>query len=110
MELSISNSGTIKIQNILYCKAEGSYTFVNLNNNKKVLLTKGISTIQAELSNDIFFRCHKSYLININYVNEVFTDKPYKVILNGTAIIDVSLRRKSKLIERLKRDSLLINL
>lgn len=110
MELSISNSDTINIQNILYCKAEGSYTFVILKNNKKLLLTKGISSLQSELSNYIFFRCHKSYLINLTYVNEVLIGNSCKVILDGTAIVDVAYRRKHKLIERLNKDSLLINL
>jgi two-component system, LytTR family, response regulator len=108
MTLHISNSRNIKIKNILFCQAEGSYTYVNLNNNKKLLLTKRLGILQKELSKDIFFRCHKSYLINLNYVSEIFVENPCKVVLNETTIVDVSIRRKHSLIEQLQKNSLLV--
>lgn len=110
MTLSISDSRTIEVKNILFCQAEGSYTYVNLNNNKKLLLTKRLYLLQKELSKEVFFRCHKSYLINLNYVSEVFVEKPCKVVLNGTTVVDVAIRRKNLLIKHLQKDSLLVTL
>ena len=45
--------------------------------------------IEEELSNDMFLRCHQSYLVNMNYVESV--DKEF-ILQNGSA---VCIRQKS---------------
>lgn len=32
----------------------------------------GLSELEEKLDNNIFFRCHKSYIININYISKIY--------------------------------------
>lgn len=61
----------IPLDDILYFKAEGSYTNVFFKDGKNVMTSKNLrhyEEIVSVYSN--FYRCHKSFIVNLNYVNE----------------------------------------
>lgn len=61
----------IPVDEILYLKASGSYTELTLANNKKIMVSKGLIKFESSLqAQKEFFRCHKSYIVNINFVIE----------------------------------------
>lgn len=69
-----SRKGTIvlKAGNILYCKAEGSFTeFYVLKNNsvEKIISSGHLGEFEAELPKNLFCRTHHSYLVNLAYVD-----------------------------------------
>lgn len=69
-----SRKGTIVLQagNILYCKAEGSFTeFYLLKNDSVVKITSSghLGEFEAELPKSLFCRTHHSYLVNLAYVD-----------------------------------------
>ncbi|UQA75637.1 LytTR family DNA-binding domain-containing protein [Sphingobacterium siyangense] len=60
----------VPLEEILFFKAEGSYTHVFLNSKNSILTSKNLKYYEEILSQDMhFYRCHKSYLININYLS-----------------------------------------
>ncbi len=73
-KVAIATASTIKfieLDDILYLKAEGAYTKLFIKNANPILASKGLKHFD-DLLNDIpnFFRCHKSYIININYITD----------------------------------------
>lgn len=60
----------VKIDDILYFEADGSYTRVHIQNDS-YLVCKKIKEFDELLANDSrFFRVHRSYLINIHQINK----------------------------------------
>ena len=60
----------IKIEEILYFEADGSYTYV-ITNKEKYLVSKKIKEFHELLINDSrFFRVHRSYLVNIQQIKK----------------------------------------
>jgi len=60
----------IKIEDILYVTASNSYVEI-FTKDSKYLLRNTISNIKEELSNPIFFRIHRSTIINLEFIKEL---------------------------------------
>jgi two-component system, LytTR family, response regulator len=83
-------------EKILFCKAEGSYTRVVMEDNcPDILVTKPLKIFQKCIPEEVFLRCHYSYLINVNKVKSF--DSKQKIIVFEGFHIPVS-RRKAHLI------------
>lgn len=65
-------SDVLLTDDIVVCIANGSYTKVLMNNNKSILVSKNLSWVENLISLDSFIRLHKSYYVNLKYVNKVF--------------------------------------
>ena len=65
-------------------EAEGDYTKLH-GNDKSYLSNYGIGTLEQKLNPALFVRIHRSAIININMVKEVFRDNNgyYVVLQNG---------------------------
>lgn len=57
---------------------------------------KPISAIERELTEYHFFRCHKSYIVNLNYIDRVEKD----ILMKNGDVVQVSRRKESELRER----------
>ena len=91
----------IEAEKIVYAKAEGSYTHVFLNDNRKLIISKNLSDIEEMLAFDNFQRIHHSTLVNLSHVTHLFkTDGGYLVLDNGEKLA-VSKSKKESLMERL---------
>ena len=59
----------------------------------KVYTTKGtMNNFENEINNDVFVRCHKSYLLNLEYIKSI---KRYSAILSNEEEVPLS-RNKYK--------------
>ncbi len=59
----------IPIRKIQFVEAKGSYSHIKLTDSTDILVTKTIGEIESELFGHDFYRCHKSYLINLHVVD-----------------------------------------
>lgn len=68
-----TSTGTIwvNLSQIVRCQAQNNYTEIFLENSSmRYTLTKTLKMVELEvLNSDIFFRCHQSHLINLNYLS-----------------------------------------
>lgn len=91
----------VPLDEILYFKAEGSYTNVFFKDGKNLLTSKNLKYYEDLVgiySN--FYRCHKSYLININFVTEyVKSEGGYLKI--GSHQVSVAPDKLSVVLERI---------
>jgi two-component system LytT family response regulator len=80
--------------NILYCKAEGCYTTIYDIFGKKITISKPLKEIETQLKKfSIFFRIHKSYLVNISYINTYANGHKRIVTLKDNTELPVAYRR-----------------
>jgi len=88
----------IKISEIAYCKSEINYTRLITVKNTEHLLSVNIKKIEELLPDSVFFRIHKSYLINLNSVISI-DKKKSMVTLKNNMQLPVAGRRISNFIE-----------
>ena len=60
----------LKLDEIIYCEAERSYTIFHLEGNRTVTVSKPLFDYDVLLKDTTFLRIHKSYLINLLHVKE----------------------------------------
>ncbi len=91
----------VPLDDILFFKAEGSYTNVIFKDGKSLLTSKNLKHYEDVVGNyNNFYRCHKSYLININYVTEyVKSEGGYLKI--GTHQVSVAPDKLAIVLERI---------
>lgn len=93
----------LKIDEILFFRAEGCYTEINMISKEKILLTKTLKEVHNLFRENCFCRCHKSYLINLQYFKELKkNNRERKIILDNDLTIPISQRKYVVFKESLK--------
>jgi two-component system LytT family response regulator len=92
----------VKIADILYCEAEGSYTKFYFAIEKPIVISKNLSTYDDLLIGYGFLRTHHSYLVNASRIKMYDkTDGGMLVLDNGHAV-PVSHRKKEYVMQLLE--------
>lgn len=64
----------ICVNTIIYLKADRDYTWIHTTDNRSFLSNNGISQIEKKLDPSLFIRIHRSYIVNIAHVKELYRD------------------------------------
>jgi two-component system LytT family response regulator len=91
----------VKTADIIYCKADGSYTDIHLLNGKKIVATKLLKDIEEYLPTETFYKIHRSYIVNLNLIKQFVKTDGHQVIMEDGTTLDVSERNKKEFIEKL---------
>jgi two-component system, LytTR family, response regulator len=93
---------TVALSDIVYIKADNTYTTLHLLNGAKVVTSKPIHHFEKTLPRDCFFRIHKSHIINLYHFKE-YTSRSSKMALmdNGDKLL-VSRYRLNEFLQRIK--------
>lgn len=87
----------IEVTDIILLEAEGAYTHVWLRNGTKVLVSKKLRFFEDVLENrSNFFRPHRSYLINFNYVSK-YSRAESCLLMDNNISVPVSKEKKASL-------------
>lgn len=60
----------VDIEDIYYCEAKERYTYIYTKYDE-YYIRAGISQVETIINNDNFFKCHRSYLVNLLKIEEV---------------------------------------
>jgi len=91
---SADGSEFIAVDDIMYIEADRSYCSIVLADDRKLMVSKSLSNIEELLPKDIFFRIHKSYLINLNCMKKYYrTDGGFVEMSDGKKL---SIARNKK--------------
>ncbi len=93
-----------KVNNIVYCQAEESYTKIFTNRNEAILVARNLKSIEEMLPEELFFRIHKSHLVNMNYIKSYSKTDGYKIKLDNGTELDVATRRNDEFLKALTKD------
>jgi two-component system LytT family response regulator len=86
----------IDIDNILYVQADMNYCHVHVKNEKPILVSKPLRSIEQKLTGfDHFLRVHQSFLINKHFIRRIYKGKLPQVMMTNGDIISVSRSNKS---------------
>jgi len=91
----------VKIEDIIRCEADGSYTHIFLKGNEKITVSKILKEYDELLSDYHFQRIHQSHLINLDLIKKYINAKGGQVVMLDDSIVGVSRNYKEKLVKRL---------
>ena len=92
----------VPVADIIFCEANGSYTEIQLANKKnKVTVAKTLKEYELLLPDDVFFRVHNSFIININHVSKYYKGRGGYVEMSNGVMIEVAARRKLLFLKKL---------
>jgi Response regulator of the LytR/AlgR family len=86
---------------IVYLETDDNYTTIYLQDKKSYMETRTLKSYEEELPGDFFFRCHRSFLVNIHFIREVNHDTGVVYLTNGSEIL-VARKQLPNLIRFLK--------
>ena len=92
----------VKLEEIVYCEAQRSYTIFRLVNNKSIMISKPLFDYERLLADTTFLRIHKSFLINMLHVKEYIRGEGGVVVMTNGMEIEVSRRKKELFLTKIK--------
>lgn len=99
----------VDFRDILFLEAKGSYSKVYFTKDgveKNVVMSHSIAEYEDLLPAHHFFRIHKSYLINCNYITRVLKEENLVAVIKDVHHLPIGRRRYSELIDFLRGKSL----
>ena len=96
----------MKLEEIVYCEAQRSYTIFHLVNNKTITISKPLFDYDRLLAGTAFIRIHKSFLINLLHAKEYIRGEGGIVVMSNGVDIEVSRRKKDQFLSKVKESFL----
>lgn len=92
----------VEVSNIIYLKAEGSYTHVILKD-QKIFVSKKIKEIENLLPPTPFFRTHRSYVIHLKFVKKFVKKDGGYIIMDNDDVVSISHANKEEFVKLMSR-------
>lgn len=90
-----------EIKDLIYVEAFSNYSKFYFKNNINYTMSRTLADVEDMVNQFGFFRVHKTYLINLSYI-DFFDTENLTVLLDTGQSVPVSIRRKSELLDVLK--------
>lgn len=81
--------------NILYAMADGSYCQIYLNDGSTRIVSRNLKYVESKLDSLIFFRPHRSYLVNSQHIKKWNKAEGGMLILTNNSTIPLSREGKA---------------
>jgi two-component system LytT family response regulator len=82
-------------QDIIYCQAQSNYTELFLTDGQKITSSYTLKSFEDLLSDQHFFRTHKSFLINLRHIDVYRKGEGGVVVMSNGREIEVARRNKA---------------
>lgn len=80
----------LNINDIIYIKAEGSYTKIYLSNSISYTMSKNLKYFESVFeTNTAFVRIHRSYLVNINFITRIIKNDGFYAVFDETTQLPI---------------------
>lgn len=93
----------VRLDSILYCMAEGSYTTFYLDNKEKIMVSQNLKEFEEILHKNGFFRIHRSHLVNIDKIVRYEKHNGGVIHLEGNVALPVAVRKREQLSKLLSK-------
>lgn len=96
----------VELSNIVFIEAKGSYSricYTKDGREKYITMSYPIADYEKMLPGDIFFRIHKSFLVNCMFISSMTKGEHSHAVLSNSSQLPVSRRRSSDLVAFLAR-------
>jgi two-component system, LytTR family, response regulator len=105
-KIALSTSDSIvflNIKDIVYCESHGNYSNVFTQDGKSHTFTKSLKDLEEMLQENLFFRVHNSYLVNLRKVEKYLRTDGGDVKMSDGKIIPVARSKKEELLGALSK-------
>ena len=92
-----------KISHIIYCEADENYTKIYTVKGGHILVSRTLKVVEEMLPPEYFFRIHKSYLVNLNFVKSYNRTDGHKIILENSVELEIATRRNEEFVKVLTK-------
>ncbi len=90
------------INDIVYLEANSNYSNIFFTNGQKIIASKTLKDFEELLPDDVFFRPHHSYIINLNCIKKYIKGDGGQIEMQNGAYIEVSRRKKEEFLGLLR--------
>jgi len=90
----------VRMEDIIYMQAEGSYTRIYTTSHGVLTITKKLIDFEYLENIGPFFRTHRSYIVNLNHIKKV-DKKDFILIMNNDAEVYLAQDKKNQLLEKI---------
>ena len=104
-KVAISHTKGIKlidINDIMYLEASGNCTVLYFSDGSRYLDTRTLKIYEGILNPSIFYRIHKSHIVNMNYLKEYLNEDGHFAVLKNGKLLSVARNRVSSFVKTLK--------
>jgi two-component system, LytTR family, response regulator len=93
----------LPLEDIIYCKSEGSYSFIHLRDQAPMMVSKNLTEMEDLIHSPRFFRIHKSHLINQEHILKVNKTEGGDVIMTNHDRVPIARQRRTEFFEWLSK-------
>jgi two-component system, LytTR family, response regulator len=83
----------LKMKDIVLLEADNTYTHIYTKEGEKKTVSKNLLYFE-ELLPDVFFRCHKSYIINLHEIKSYIRGDAGEIVMSNKKIVSLSRNKK----------------
>jgi two-component system, LytTR family, response regulator len=87
------------VSDIIRVESDGSYSTFYMADGKKYVVSKNLKEYETLLPSAIFFRAHKSHLININKVKKYLRTDGYFAEMEDGSVVEIARRKKDEFLQ-----------
>jgi len=91
-----------KLNDIIYCEGDVNYTKVHLYDRRTIIVSRTLKEIEELLNCQYFYRTHKSYLVNLNYIKS-YSRSESGIYLDNNELLPVSNRKNDEFLSVLTK-------
>lgn len=92
----------LKQKDIIRLEASRSYTEFYMEDGAKHIASRSLKDFESRLDHSLFFRCHKSHIINLHKIQKFINHNGFYALMNNGSMPDVSKTVKDELLQRLR--------
>lgn len=96
---SLTGYEMVNLHDIIYCEADKNYTIIHIASGTTLTVSKTLKSVEELLPQDPFFRIHKKYLVNLNYIKKYSRVHGHKIMMENGNMLDVATRRTEEFIK-----------
>lgn len=93
----------IKLNDIIYCIADGSYTHIYLSDSKSFLSSRNLKEFEDMLPKSLFCRIHHGHIVNVTQVSKVIKGRGGSVVMRDGKELEIAVRRKDDFLKLIKK-------
>ncbi len=109
--ITLSHTGgftVVEIKDIIRLEADNNYTKVFAIGNKMYFVSKPLKVFEDNLKDQVFFRVHRSYIINLNHVKEFLREDGGVIVMADQTKIQLPKSRINDFMEAVRKLSISI--
>ncbi len=100
---TLSSIHFVDIADILFFQGDGAYTKVFIKDMPTLTISRGLKSFESVLEDSpSFFRCHKSYLVNLKYATDYIKTNNGYLVVDKTHKIAVSSEKIAVLLQKMQ--------